>query len=132
MEYILIEPEGQLNSVQRARIITRELYNLGRPVFLQHQYEADYTYFGVITHPDEETRAALSVDTSDVIPIHESCNLERLVAMFPELTAEERYTLSSTIHQVDSIAFGLILPESVTVRDEAYMVANGWWSEDIY
>jgi len=132
MEYILIEPEGQLNSVQRARIITRELYNLGRPVFLQHEYEAAYTYFGVITHPDDDTRAALRVDTSDVIPIHESCNLERLVAMFPELTAEERYTLSSTIHQVDSIAFGLILPDSVTVRDESYMVANGWWSENIY
>jgi len=131
MQYILIEPEGQLTSVQRARIITRELYNLGRPVFLQHEYEAVYTYCGVITHPDDDTRAALLVDTSDVIPIHESCNLERLVAMFPELTAEERYTLSSTIHQVDAIEFGLILPDSVTVRDEAYMIEHGWLSNDI-
>ena len=131
MEYILIEPEGQLNSVQRARIITRELYNLGRPVFLQHEDEAVNTYFGVLTHPDDDTRAALFVDTSNVIPIHESCNLERLVAMFPELTAEERYTLSSTIHQVDAIEFGLILPDSVTVRDEAYMIEQGWLSDEI-
>lgn len=131
MEYILIEPEGLLNSVERARIITRELYNLGRPVYLQREDEAVNTYFGVITHPDDKTRAALFVDTQNVIPIHESCTLERLVAMFPELTAEERYTLSSTIHQVDAIQFGLILPDSVTVRDEAYMVANGWFVNDL-
>lgn len=131
MEYILIEPEGLLNSVERARIITRELYNLGRPVYLQREDEAVNTYFGVITHPNDETRAALFVDTQNVIPIHESCTLERLVAMFPELTAEERYTLSSTIHQVDAIQFGLILPDSVTVRDEAYMVANGWFVNDL-
>lgn len=130
MEYILIEPEGQLNSVQRARIITRELFNLGRPVFLQREDEAAMTYFGVITHPDEDTRAALIVDTENIIPVHDSCNLERLVAMFPELTADERYTLSSTIHQVDAIQFGLILPDSVTVRDEAYMVDNGWFQID--
>lgn len=132
MEYILIEPQGQLNSVQRARIITRELYNLGRPVFLQREDEANCTYFAVITHPDDDTRAALLVETDNIIPIHESCTLERLVAMFPELTADERFALSSTLHQVDEIAFGLILPDGVTVRDEQYMIAHGWWSEDIY
>lgn len=128
MEYILIEPEGLLNSVQRAKIITRELYNLGRPVFMQREDESTNTYFAVITHPDDATRAALFVDTQNVLPIHESCTLERLVAMFPELTAEERYTLSSTIHQVDAIEFGLILPDSVTVRDAQYMADNGWFT----
>lgn len=132
MEYILIEPEGQLNSVQRAGIITRELYNLGRPVYLQREDEASNAYFSVITHPDDDTRAALFVETDNVIPVHQNCNLERLVAMFPELTADERFTLSSTLHQVNAIAFGLILPDSVTIRDEQYMIANGWWSEDIY
>ena len=128
MEYILIEPEGQLNSVQRANIITRELYNLTRPVYLQREDESDATMFGVITHPDDATRAALMVDTQLVLPIHPNCTLERLVAMFPELTAEERYTLSSTIHQVDAIQFGLILPESVTVRDDQYMATDGWFT----
>ena len=130
MEYILIEPEGLLNSVQRAKIITRELYNLGRPVFMQREDEATNTYCAVITHPDDDARAALFVDTQNVLPIHESCTLERLVAMFPELTAEERYTLSSTIHQVDAIQFGLILPDSVTVRDAQYMADNGWFTLD--
>jgi len=128
MEYILIEPEGQLNSLQRAKIITRELYNLTRPVYLQGADEADATFFAVITHPDDATRAALVVDTQLVLPIHPNCTLERLVAMFPELTAEERYTLSSTIHQLDAVPFGLILPDSVTVRNEAYMATDGWFT----
>ena len=128
MEYILIKPEGKLNSLQRAKIITRELYNLTRPVYLQSKDEADATMFAVITHPDDATRAALFVDTQLVLPIHPHCTLERLVAMFPELTADERYTLSSTIHQVDTIQFGLILPDSVTVRDAKYMATNGWFT----
>lgn len=127
MQYITVLPQGQLTSLERAQIITRELYNLERPVFLQREDEANNTYFGIITHPDDRNRAALFVDTKAVINIHPNCTLERLVAMFPELTAEERYTLSSTIHQLDQIQFGLILPDSVTVRDVDYMVAEGWF-----
>jgi len=127
MQYITVLPQGQLTSLERAQIITRELYNLERPVFLQREDEAENTYFGIITHPEDRTRAALFVDTRAVINIHPNCTLERLVAMFPELTAEERYTLSSTIHQLDQIQFGLILPDSVTVRDDDYMVAEGWF-----
>lgn len=127
MQYITVLPQGQLTSVERAQIITRELYNLERPVFLQREDEANNTYFGIITHPDDATRAALFVDLTAVIAIHPNCTLERLVAMFPELTAEERYTLSSTIHQLDFIQFGMILPDSVTVRDVNYMVSEGWF-----
>lgn len=128
MEYILIEPEGQLNSLQRAQIITRELYNLTRPVYLQSEDESDATMFAVLTHPDDATRAALFVNTQLVLPIHPNCTLERLVAMLPELSADERYTLSSMIHQVDAIQFSLILPDSVTVRDEQYMAKDGWFT----
>ena len=127
MQYITVLPQGQLTSLERAQIITRELYNLERPVFLQREDEADNTYFGIITHPEDRTRAALFVDTRAVINIHPNCTLERLVAMFPELTSEERYTLSSTIHQLDFIQFGMILPDSVTVRDVDYMVSEGWF-----
>jgi hypothetical protein len=127
MEWILIEPEGQLNSLERAKIISRELYNLERPVFLQNDDEADANYFGIITHPDSATRAALFVDTAAIIKIHPSCTLERLVAMFPELTPDERFALSSTIHQLDYIVFGSILPQSVTVRDAKYMANAGWF-----
>lgn len=127
MQWITVLPQGQLTSLERAQIISRELYNLGRPVFLQNKDEAENTYFGIITHPDDQTRAALFVNTKAVIAIHPNCTLERLVAMFPEITPEERFTLSSTIHQLDAIPFGMILPDSVTIRDAQYMVAEGWF-----
>ena len=44
-----------------------------------------------------------------------------------ELVESELFGLSSTIHQLDYIAFGMILPDSVTVRDEKYMAQAGWF-----
>ena len=130
MEWILIEPEGQLNSLQRAKIISRELYNIMRPVFLQRKDEADCNMFAIEIHPDDATRAALRIKRDEVITAHSSCNLERLVSMFPELTPDERYTLSSTIHQLDAILFEHIVPASVTIRDFTYMFDNGWFPPD--
>ena len=51
MEYILINPEGYLNSLERAKVITRELYNITFPVFTQTEVNADSTLFPYITHP---------------------------------------------------------------------------------
>jgi len=130
MEWILVNQEGLLTSLQRAEIISRELYNITRPVFVQAEHEADYKLFEYITHPDRRNDAALIVNTSHVIEVHPSCTLEKLIAVFPELTIEERFTLSSVIHQSRAFPFGLILPDTVTVRDEAFMIANGWIEAD--
>ena len=126
MEWILVNPEGRLSSVARAEIISRELYNITRPVFVQTKDEADAKLFEYITHPDDATRAALIIDSNEVIDVHPSCTLEKLIACFPELTVDERFALSSIVHQVWQFPFGLILPDSVTIRDEKYMIANGW------
>jgi len=130
MEWILINPEGMLSSIDRARIITRELYNISRPVFLQQDSEKDYNLFPILTHPNDATQAALHVDTQHVIEVHDSCTLEKLTAVFPELTQDERFALSSAIHQLPQITFGSMLPSSVTVRDLQYMIDNGWITED--
>ena len=50
--------------------------------------------------------------------------------MFPEISASQRYNLSSAIHQLDEIPLSSILPNTVTVRDYQYMVDNGWIIED--
>lgn len=125
-QWILVNAEGLLTSVERAKIISRELYNITRPAFVQDDSEADSILFSYITHPTRKGEAALLVDTKHVIEVHPSCSLERLIAVFPELTIDERFALSSVIHQTNSFAFGLILPDTVTVRDEAYMVSEGW------
>jgi hypothetical protein len=126
MQYILVNSEGLLNSLQRAEIISRELYNITRPVFLQTPEEADATLFLWFTHPDRPNDAALLVDTNHIIQVHPSCTLEKLIAVFPELTIEERFALSGVIHQTNAFPFGLILPDTVTVRDWQYMIDNGW------
>ena len=126
MQWILVNQEGIITSVERAEIISRELYNISRPVFAQGPREQDLVLFDWITHPDDPTLAALRVNTEHVIEVHPSCTLEKLIAVFPELTVEERFSLSSIIHQVGSFYFGLILPSTVSVRDDEYMIENGW------
>ena len=130
MQWILVNDEGLLTSTQRAQIISRELYNITRPVWMQEEWEADMNLFQYITHPDNPNLAALIVDTMHIIQVHPSCTLEKLIAVFPELTIEERFALSDVIHQTNAFPFGLILPNTVTVRDQAYMVANGWITLD--
>ena len=125
-QWILVNAEGLLTSIERAKIISRELYNITRPAFLQDESEAESMLFSYITHPTRKGDAALLVDTKHVIQVHPSCSLERLIAVFPELTIDERFALSGVIHQTNSFAFGLILPNTVTVRDEAYMISEGW------
>lgn len=130
MEWILVNNEGLLTSLQRAKIISRELYNITRPVWLQDEWEAENDLFPYITHPNDPNLSALIVNTTHIIQVHPSCTLEKLIAVFPELTIEERFALSGVIHQTNAFPFGLILPNTVTVRDEAYMVANGWITLD--
>tara|TARA_Y100000592_G_scaffold23448_1_gene36403 strand:+ start:1639 stop:2040 length:402 start_codon:yes stop_codon:yes gene_type:complete len=126
MEYILIKPVGVINSKKRAQVIARELYNITRPVHLQTPQEKTCRLFGVIQHLTNKDQFALRVDTDHLIDVHDECSLEKLVAMFPELTAAERYDLQAAVHQLDQLPFSAILPSTVTVRDAQYMEANGW------
>lgn len=129
-QWILVNAEGLLTSVERAVIISRELYNITRPPFIQSADESNNTLFSWITHPERREDAALVVQTDYIIKVNPSCTLERLIAVFPELTIDERFALSGMIHQTQSFPFGLILPDSVTVRDERYMIEEGWITKD--
>lgn len=128
--YIIVLPVGLLSSEARAKAITRELYNITVPVAIQADYQKDGTVFGVVVHPDG-VQHALQVDTDYVIPVHEQANLEKLVAMFPDLTDQERVTLQGYIHTNDKFPFGHIVPSTTTVRTQEEMQALGWFPEDI-
>ena len=127
--YIIVLPVGLLSSEARAKAITRELYNITVPVAVQEDYQKDGAVFGVVVHPDG-VQHALQVDTDYVIPAHEQANLEKLVAMFPDLTDQERVTLQGYIHTNDKFPFGHIVPSTTTLRDHDYMVENGWFPND--
>ena len=127
--YIIVLPAGLLSSEARAKAITRELYNITVPVAVQEDYQKDATVFGVVVHPDG-VQHALQVDTDYIIPVHEQANLEKLVAMFPDLTDTERVTLQGYIHTSDAFPFGAIVPSTTTLREHDYMVENGWFPSD--
>ena len=127
--YIIVLPVGLLSSEARAKAITRELYNITVPVAVQEDYQKDGTVFGVVVHPDG-VQHALQVDADYIIPVHEQANLEKLVAMFPDLTDQERVTLQGYIHTNDKFPFGHIVPSTTTLRDHDYMVENGWFPND--
>ena len=126
MQYIIVLPEGTLTSEKRAKSITRELYNITTPLAVQEPYQKDGTVFGVIVHPDG-VQHALQVDTEYIIPVHEQATLEKLVSLFPELTADERFDLASYALNTDAFPFAAIIPSTTTVRDHDYMVQNGWF-----
>ena len=127
--YIIVLPEGTLTSEKRAKSITRELYNITTPLAVQQPYQKDGTVFGVIVHPDG-VQHALQVDTEYVIPVHEQATLEKLVSLFPELTDSERFNLQSYVLNTDEFLFAAIIPSTTTVRDQQYMVDNGWFESD--
>jgi len=93
---------------------------------VQEPYQKDGTVFGVIEHPDG-VQFALQVDTEYIIPVHEQATLEKLVSLFPELTADERFNLASYALNTDAFPFAAIIPSTTTVRDHDYMVQNGWF-----
>jgi hypothetical protein len=126
MNYIIVRPEGILTSPQRAQFITRELYCITLPLQFQTPDQHDGTVFGVIHHPTDG-RAALQVDLDYIIPVHPLVTLERLVSLFPEITDAERMTLMQVIFSSKAFPFRHIVPSTVTVRDEAYMIAEGWF-----
>ena len=129
MQYIIVLPTPTQTSEARAKQITRELYNISRPVLIQAEGEAASTVFGVVSHPDE-TQYALQVDTDYVIQVHPAAILEKLVACFPELSNDERFALSAFVQTNAKFPFGYIIPSTTTIRDYQYMVDNGWFPED--
>jgi hypothetical protein len=126
MQFIIVRPEGILSSPQRAQFITRELYCITLPLQFQSPDQHDGTVFGIIHHPTDG-RAALQVDLDYVIPVHPLVTLERLVSLFPEITDAERMTLMQVIFSSKAFPFRHIVPSTVTVRDEAFMIADGWF-----
>jgi len=127
--YIIVLPTPTQTSERRAYQITRELYNISRPVLIQAEGEAASTVFGIVVHPDG-IQNALQVDTDYLIHVHEAATLEKLVACFPELSNDERYSLSAYVQTNNSFPFGHIVPSDTTIRDQQYMIDNGWFPEE--
>jgi len=127
--YIIVLPTPTQTSEARAYQITRELYNISRPVLIQDEREHASMVFGIVVHPDG-IQNALQVDTDFIIHVSPAATLERLVACFPELSNDERYSLSSYVQVNSMFPFGHIVPSDTTIRSQEYMEENGWFPEE--
>ena len=52
------------------------------------------------------------------------------MSLFPELSADERFALQSYALNSDEFPFSAIIPSTTTVRDQDYMVQNGWFTDE--
>jgi len=127
--FIIVLPTPTQTSERRAYQITRELYNISRPVLTQAEGEAANTVFAIVKHPDG-IQNALQVDTDYLIQVHPAAHLERLVACFPDLTNDERFELSAYVQTNHKFPFQHIIPSTTTVRDHDEMTALGWFTDE--
>jgi hypothetical protein len=132
MEYIKVLPQAGLTSEQRAEQISHELWAISRPPTVRDPNDVTAYMFGWVKHPTQDPAyvevvdTALDVDTAYNIIVHPDNNLTNLIALFPELTQQEKDTLAAYIESQQSFPFANIVPQNVTVFTEQEMKASGW------
>jgi hypothetical protein len=130
MQYIKVRPDSTHTSEQRAMAISTELFNISRPVKIKEEHDATQYLFGWITHPNptDRTTTALSIDDiNQIIPVHPDKDLTNLIALFEDLTQQERDALAGYISSQQSFPFAHIIPSSTQVFTHEEMEADGWF-----
>lgn len=138
MNYIIVLPEAELTSEERARSISEELFKISRPPHIRNPRDVSRYVFGWFAHPEtDDTQPnfgmnALTVDLDYQIYVHPENDLAELLALFPEVSETEREQLSDFISSsaTNRFRFGDIIPSTATVRDKQHMDANGWFPEE--
>lgn len=131
MNYIIVLPEGGLSSKERATSISEKLFELSRPLSARDLKDASKYRFSWIDHPTEDKRALL-VDLDYEIYVHPDKDVTALTELFPEVSSEETTQLANFIESSTDrkFRFGDIIPSTATVRDEEYMITEGWIEEE--
>tara|TARA_R110002020_G_scaffold27488_11_gene88608 strand:- start:24954 stop:25388 length:435 start_codon:yes stop_codon:yes gene_type:complete len=124
--YLIVPPEGGLTSEERAAAISRQLYCITRPESIQNPDEASFNLFGSVINPTTG-EAALSIQLDWLIYVNAAVDLTELQDLFPLMPQAEKDSLTTTITTSPTVVFNTIIPTECTVRDQAYMEANGWF-----
>jgi hypothetical protein len=124
--YLIVPPEGGLTSEERAAAISRQLYCITRPESIQNPDEANFNLFGSVINPTTG-EAALSIILDWLIYVNAAVDLTELQLLFPLMPEAEKDALTTTITTSATVVFDTIIPTECTVRDQAYMEANGWF-----
>lgn len=128
--YLPVEPRINLSSEQRALGISRELYNLKVPKALQADDRATTLMLACIKHPVTEQWACVG-DTDLSIEVHPLKDVTALVALFPQLSTDERAAMTYYISTSSVVHFSYLMPSDAEVLTEAEAEAAGWISTEI-
>jgi len=124
--YLPVVPRLGLTSEERGRAISRELFNLTLPRHLQVEGAASFL-LEVRQNDSDPDEWALVGDHDHEILVHPERDVTALVALFPQLSEEERSQLTYYIATSTSVTFGNLLPSDVTQLTQSEAEALGWF-----
>ena len=136
MAYIKVTPQLNLTSEQRAEAISRELFRIQRPI--DQQGDATAYIFGWhkfanggsdVKYLPSIVDTCLDVNVNQIIYVHPENDLTNLIALFPELSEEEKMMLAGFIDSQSQFPFGYIIPSGFGVFTYEEMKQDGWFVE---
>ena len=139
MPFIKVTPQLNLTSEQRAEAISYELWAISRPPQVRNPNDVTSYLFSWVKYADGGSDAkylpsvvdtALDVDPSYMIIVHPENNLTNLIALFPELSEQERMMLAGFIQSQSAFPFGYIIPQDFGVFSYEEMKADGWFKDE--
>ena len=134
--YIKVLPQAGLTSEQRAEAISYELWAISRPPQVRNPNDVTTYLFGWVKHPTQDpaytdvVNTALDVELDYSIIVHPENNLTNLIALFPELSQQEKDGLAAFIESQQSFQFQYIIPQETTVFTYQQMKDAGWFPEE--
>ena len=123
--YLPVQPRMGLSSKQRAQGISTELYNLQLPKHLHEPGRTTNNLLEVIEHP-ETGQFACVTDSEMSITVHAQRDVTALVALFPQLTTEERAAMTYYIATSPVVHLQYLMPSDAEQLTEEEAMNQGW------
>ena len=128
--YLPVTERINLTSEQRAKGISRELYNLKLPKHLHEPGRTSTMLLATIQHPETGQWACVG-DSELSIQVHPERDVTALVALFPQLTTEERSAMTYYITTSEVVMFQYLMPSDSEVLTQEEAEAAGWFASDL-
>ena len=128
--YLPVTERINLTSEERAKGISRELYNLKFPKVLHEPGRTTTMLLATIQHPDTGQWACVG-DTDLSIVVHPQRDLNALVPLFPQLTTEERSAMTYYIATSEVVLFQYLMPSDSEVLSQEQAEAAGWFGDSL-
>ena len=128
--YLPVTERLNLTSEQRSKAISRELYNLKLPKHLHEPGRTTTMLLATIQHPTTGQWACVG-DTDLSINVHPQRDLHALIALFPQLTQEERDAMTFYLATNEVVMFQYLMPSDAEILTQEQAEAAGWFGDSL-